>query len=205
MNKILIHGLGQDASSWKQTVSKMEKKNEVVCLELLSTLEGKEVNYPNLYHAFSDYCDSVNEKLDLCGLSLGAVLALKYATEHPQKIHSLVLIAGQYKMPKLLLKMQNIIFRLMPKAVFDKIGLTKRDALKLTRSMMTIDLTDNLKKVVCPTLILCGEQDKTNRKSAIEMHRCIETSEIQFIQNAKHEVNMDVPAELAKILNDFYR
>ena len=35
----------------------------------------------------------------LCGLSLGGVLALNYAIEHPEKIKGMVLIATQYKMP----------------------------------------------------------------------------------------------------------
>lgn len=41
-------------------------------------------------------CDSFDVKIDLCGLSHGGVLALNYACVHPEKVHSLVLIATQY-------------------------------------------------------------------------------------------------------------
>ena len=35
--------------------------------------------------------------LNLCGLSLGAVLALNYAIDFPKKVNSLILIAPQYE------------------------------------------------------------------------------------------------------------
>ena len=39
--------------------------------------------------------DEIEEDICLCGLSLGGVLALNYAIEHPGKIKVLVLIARQ--------------------------------------------------------------------------------------------------------------
>lgn len=50
--------------------------------------------------------------------SLGAVLTLNYAIDHPDKVKALVLIAAQYKMPKKLLKVQNMLFHLMPNSAF---------------------------------------------------------------------------------------
>ena len=67
-----------------------------------------------------------DEKIDLCGLSLGGVLSLNYAIEYPHKINSLVLIAPQYKMPVNLLKVQNLLFRFMPKAAFQSTGFEKK-------------------------------------------------------------------------------
>ena len=89
-------------------------------------LEGKSVTYKELYSAFSGECDRENEGIVLCGLSLGAVLALNYAIDHPDKVRALVLIAAQYKMPKNLLKVQNILFHLMPNSAFNKMGLKKQ-------------------------------------------------------------------------------
>ena len=53
---------------------------------------------------------------------LGGILAMQYAIEHPEKMNSLVLIGTQYEMPKYLLKMQNLIFRIMPCSAFEKMG-----------------------------------------------------------------------------------
>ena len=89
-----------------------------VNLSLAGMLEGKSVTYKELYSAFSGECDRENEGIVLCGLSLGAVLALNYAIDHPDKVRALVLIAAQYKMPQKLLKVQNIFFHLMPYSPF---------------------------------------------------------------------------------------
>ena len=77
MRYIFIHGLGQTASSWDDTLSYMNCKDEVYCPELLSLLRGSEVEYGSLYRGFSEYCGDFDEPLALCGLSLGAVLAFE--------------------------------------------------------------------------------------------------------------------------------
>ena len=99
-----------------------------------------------MYAAFCDFCNGFSEPLNLCGLSLGSVLALNYAIDFPQKVNSLVLIAPQYDMPKFLLKVQNVLFKFMPESQFKDIGLKKNDFITLTNSMADMDFTDNLDK-----------------------------------------------------------
>ena len=72
-------------------------------------LEGKSATYKELYSAFSSECDKVNDEIVLCGLSLGAVLALNYAIDHPDKVKSLVLIAAQYKMPQKIIESSEYV------------------------------------------------------------------------------------------------
>ena len=99
------------------------------------------------------YCSNLSEPLDLCGLSLGAVLSLNYAIDNPEKISSLILIAPQYNMPKTLLKIQNIIFHFMPNSAFSKIGLTKKGFIEFTNSMMNIDFSENIKNLTYGQLL----------------------------------------------------
>ena len=99
------------------------------------------------------YCSNLSEPLDLCGLSLGAVLSLNYAIDNPEKINSLILIAPQYNMPKTLLKIQNIIFHFMPNSAFSKIGLTKKGFIEFTNSMMNIDFSENIKNLTYGQLL----------------------------------------------------
>lgn len=67
----------------------------------------------------------VKEPLRICGLSLGALLAIDFAIRHEEKVDSLVLIGAQYKVPSLLIDFQNLIFRCMPNKVFESMGLPK--------------------------------------------------------------------------------
>ena len=53
-----------------------------VCLSLAEMLEGKAATDGELYTAFSEECNKENDEIVLCGLSLGAVLALDYAIDH---------------------------------------------------------------------------------------------------------------------------
>lgn len=52
--------------------------------------------------------------------------------------------------------------------------------------------------------MLCGEKDSTNKKAATNITEGIIESEIQFIKRVGHEVNIDTPEELARVLNNFY-
>lgn len=204
MYKVFIHGLGQNASSWSETISYMEYQKSSVYPELSSFIEKEDVSYSKLYKGFAEYCDSISEPLNLCGLSLGAVLALNYTLDNPEKVKSLVLIAPQYKMPKLLLKFQNTLFRFMPESAFRSIGMTRNDFIALTNSMMDLNLDKDLKTITCPVLLLCGEKDRANKKATKELAKRIEKAEIQFIKNSKHEMNLDSSKELAKTLDSFY-
>ena len=204
MNHIFLHGLGQNSLSWNKTISFLKDKQHVVCPDLYSFFKSNVVTYENLYQAFSKYCNNLSEPLDLCGLSLGAVLSLNYAIDNPKKINSLILIAPQYNMPKTLLKIQNIIFHFMPNSAFSKIGLTKKSFMELTNSMMNIDFSENIKNISCPTLILCVEKDEVNKKASKCLSENIIKSEFKLVKNANHEVNIDAPKELAEIIDNFY-
>lgn len=91
MQQIFVHGLGQMPSSWDKTIENLKINSNCNCPDLSEMLQSKEANYANLYTTFSEYCDKVSEPIAICGLSLGAILALHYGIEHPNKIKSLAL------------------------------------------------------------------------------------------------------------------
>lgn len=204
MKYIFIHGLGQNSLSWSSVISFMPKEFNLGCPDLFSLIGDEEVNYFNLYKSFSEYCNNISEPLNLCGLSLGGILALNYAIEYPDKVNSLVLIGTQYKMPKTLLKFQNIIFRLMGSGTFEKMGVKKKDIISLTNSMVDLDFSNSLKDVFCETLILCGEKDSANKKASMYLEANIKNAKMQIIENAGHEVNLEAPEKLALQLKMFY-
>ncbi len=203
MSFLLIHGLGQTPSSWDKVVCSMPPSSPAHCPDLPLLLLDEECTYPNLFHAFSEYCNSFSAPLHLCGLSLGAVLALHYAIKNPGKVGSLVLIAPQYKMPQKLLQLQNVIFRCMPKSAFQGLGFDKWNFIKLTDSMSRLDFTEHL-DITCPLLILCGEKDYANKRACVQLVSQLPHATFQLVEKAGHEVNKDAPEALATILNHFY-
>lgn len=202
MTCVFLHGLGQRAADWERTLSQTACRAEALCPELNELLAG-ERTYASLYRAFCAYCEALEAPFALCGLSLGAVLALQYTMEHPARVGKLALIAPQYKMPKLLLRLQSAVFRWMPERMFQETGFTKRDFLRLTASMEALDFRQGLAQVACPVLILCGERDGANRKAAEGLAKRLKAARLRMIPGAGHEVNREAPEALGQILTDF--
>ena len=200
MKYILLHGMGQNASSWDKTISYLPDTVETACPELSNFFSEDNCNYNKMYSSFCRYCNSFSEPLNLCGLSLGAVLALNYAIDFPQKVSSLILIAPQYNMPKFLLKVQNVLFKFMPESQFKDIGFKKKDFITLTNSMADMDFTSSLNKVNCPVVVICGEKDNVNKKAAIKLARELPNAKFSTIDNSGHEVNVDNPQGLANAM-----
>ena len=204
MKYLYLHGLGQKPDSWNKVIKETKVSESSISLSLAGMLEGKDVTYSELYSAFSEECDKENEAIVLCGLSLGAVLALNYAIDHPDKVKALVLIAVQYKMPKKLLKFQNMLFRLMPNSMFRQIGFKKADVISLCGTMAELDFRDSLHNVSCPVLIVCGEKDNANKKASKELCHYLNNSYFHELMKTGHEANIEAPEELAIVLQQFY-
>lgn len=206
MKNILIHGLGQNDTSWNMVSEKLEKNGiKVETPNLYSMIKDKSFDYNSLFNEFTDYFNSFDGKLNLCGLSLGGILALHYTKKFPNKVNSLILIGTPYKIPKFLFKVQGIIFHLMPKSTFEKIGCLKKDFITLVNSMSNLDMASDLDKIECRMLILCGEKDNQNMEDARLLNNNIKNSEFKIIKNASHEVNIDNPDETFNMINDFWR
>lgn len=206
MKYLYLHGLGQSADSWNGVIRTVEAgaEDNSVCLDLPEMLRGRTASYSNLYAAFSEICDAEKEEIILCGLSLGGVLALNYAIDHPQKVKALVLIAAQYKMPVRLLKVQNWLFRFMPQSMFQQTGFGKLDFISLCSTMAELDFSDSLNRVSCPALVVCGEKDRVNKKASVELADILRDSQFREIPEAGHEVNLKSPEKLASLLREFY-
>ena len=202
--KIFVHGSGHKATSWEKTISYMTNNEDIVCPNLSSILEGKEASYENLYSSFVKYCNEFDGQIHLCGLSLGGILALNFALDFPQKVKTLVLIGTPYKVPKVAFSFQNIIFRFLPKSIFETMAFDKKNTFALGDTMKNLDFSDRVKNIKCPTLILCGKKDSANMKSADYLSQSIRSAELKIIENTGHVVNEKNPKALADILNEYY-
>lgn len=204
MKNILIHGLGQNSKDWDTIKNELETREiSSIAPDLFDLAKGRELNYPIVYQVFSELCESFKDKLNLCGLSLGGLLALNYAIEHPKKINSLVLIGTPYEIPKGFLKLQNFVFKFMPKSVFQNMGVSKKDFIRLSKSMANLNFMESA-ALECPALILCGAKDKTNMESAKRFHESMKNSKLVIVDDSGHEVNKDNPNELVSILQNFW-
>jgi len=197
---VLLHGLGQSAQDWNAVLAQLPD-GPIDCPELFSLLEA-ETTYPNLLQGLEQRYAEESEPLLLCGLSLGAVLALDFAIRHGEQVAGLVLMAPRYHVSSWLVDFQNLIFRGMPERAFQGMGLSKKDAIALTRSMRKLDLRDGLDRVTCPVTILCGKKDKANREAAETLAERLPQAALRLVPGAGHELNKEAPKEVAAVLRE---
>ena len=205
MKKILIHGSGHKADSWNKVITYMNNDKDILCPNLSTILNGKEASYDNLYNSFVEYCNKIEGKIDLCGLSLGGILVLNYAIDYPDKVEKLVLIGTPHKVPKVMFSIQNIIFKFLPKNLFETMAFNKKDTFILGNTMKNLDFSDRVQNIKCPTLIVCGENDSANIKSAHYLAENIEIAKLEIMKNTGHIINEESPKELAKTLAEFWK
>ena len=110
-----------------------------------------------------------------------------------------------YEIPKKIFKLQNFIFKFMPKSTFENMGIKKNDFINLTNSMADLDIKSKVDNIKCKALILCGEKDNVNMESAKQLNRNIKASKLEIIKNAGHEVNTENPKELARVISKYWK
>ena len=206
MTRIFLHGLGQGPDAWAAVLGRLAGSAAAAAPDLAEWLRSGDGTYASLLRAVSDACRSASGPVDLCGLSLGAVLALHHTAMFPQSVRSLVLIAPQVQVPARLLALQSLLFRLLPEhLVTGGASFRKKELLALTRSMAGLDLTAGLCAVTCPTLVVCGQRDRPNRAAAEHLAAALPQAALRIVSDAGHEVNRDSPQALAEALNGFWQ
>ncbi|MBW1637830.1 alpha/beta fold hydrolase [Microbacterium resistens] len=143
------------------------------------------------------------EQAHVCGLSLGAMIALQLALDHPTRVRSLTLAAGQVKPPKLLMAVQSAVMRVLPSSVFEKQGAAKEVMLPVLRAVGRVDFSARLASVSVPTLVLCGEKDRPNLPAARQLTQGIRDAQLHIIPGAGHQSHLQAPDEFSRALGAF--
>ena len=198
MELVILHGLGQDSNSWNEVKEELENINPII--PNLFKIKDK-ISYDNVYKNLEKILEDKVEII-LCGLSLGGVLALNYAYNHPDKLRKLILIGIPYIIPQELIDKQNDMFNQMPGEAFNGLGLNKADFINLVNTTFDVDIPKWVKGISCKTIVACGDNDIANLDSCKIVNRKIEESKFVLINNSGHMVNSDKPKETALLIKD---
>ena len=80
----------------------------------------------------------------------------------------------------------------------------KESTFVLGNSMKKLDFSGRVRGMRCPVLIICGEKDRSNIRSAQYLSQNIPGAELQLIEHTGHVVNEENPKALPERLNKFY-
>ena len=200
MKLIFLHGLGQSAESWKEVQ------------ELLADYPSEAIElFPSGVATYQEAKERIYQRLTvetepfvLIGLSLGAALALELSSYEIPNLQSLVLSGCPLKLAgNIPFYIQLLIFKLLPKKVFEKQGADKAFMVGVSEELKTLDLTDISRTCPYPTLLICGSKDKPNLSSMRSLHKLISESQFQIIPDGPHVLNKEKPKEFVENTRSF--
>jgi 3-oxoadipate enol-lactonase len=216
---VLLHGLGTGPSGWKPQVEAFSPSRAVITPALrldpgfdFSSEAGRLLD------------DLEEEKIDLGGLSLGALVALRMAVEAPERVHRLAVSAGYASLPGLLALLQLALggaTRLMPEralrnqlcagiaepyretAKVETAQLDGKAVRHVFREGQRFDISAALGQLTMPVLVLVGENDWANGRLSRKLADQLPNAELEVVPGAGHVANLDAPDAFTEALRRF--
>ena len=200
MKLTFLHGLGQDAHSWQGVQDALSPLQS----ESFAIFSHPSESYQEAKERLTEYLQQESEPFILVGLSLGGVLALDLSSRDLQQLKGLVLSGTQYKLnTNLLYRLQILLFRLLPKHVFEKQEANKQQMLQILTELKGLNLTDTVKACPLPSLVICGSKDWANQSSSKKLAKLLPKGRYQEIADGGHLLNTQKPHELAQAIKEF--
>lgn len=203
---VLLHGLGQSPQSWQDQVTTMPAGFKAVAPWLRGTRPGRDETF-DVPSAADDVLALLNqngvEQMALVGVSLGAVVALDAAIRAPQTVSHLVLVAGQVNPPKSVIRLQRLMFSLVPSRRLAALGVEKKRFLQALDEAARVDYRGRLGEVTAKTLVVVGSRDKANGPAARDLAAGIPGARLAVIEGADQQPNVDRPDAFNALLWPF--
>lgn len=213
---MLLHGLGTGSSAWNPQIEAFPDERELIAPFLVLDLDVAVRHVREIVDG--------EEAVDLCGLSFGALVALRVAIERPQRVRRLVLAAGFAHLPRRLRALQLLlaaVVRLMPRRTLIR-GLAsavpaeyRADAeralssaspaavSRVMRAGARYDVAAAARRLDIPTLVVCGNRDRHNVPLSRELAELLPRGELRLVPDAGHVVNLEQPKAFTALLAEF--
>jgi 3-oxoadipate enol-lactonase len=218
---VFLHGLGTGPGGWLPQVQAFSAERDVVT----PAFRGSE---PFSFEGASrQLADELSDRgpVDMCGLSLGALVALRYAADHPEQVARLTVCAAFLRLPRRFRAFQALvtgIVRMLPPRTMRKTlvsnvpapyrdealesirDLTSQEAVHLMRTGSRFDVTGETGRLTMPVLVLCGERDRVNLKLSRMLAEALPNARFGEVPSAGHVANLDNPQAFNALLRDFF-
>jgi len=219
---VLLHGWGQNIEMMRPLGEKLSKNFRITILDLPGFGESSEPSDSLTIYDYNDILEEFLERLNisnpiLIGHSFGGRISIIYSSKN--KVEKLVLFGSpcvvKQKKPSLKVK----ILKFMKKVpVINKLeGIAKkhigsRDYKNASDMMRKIlvntvneDLSDNCKKIKCPTLLIWGDNDaEVSVEEAKEIESMIEDAGLIVLPNSTHYAYLENLNHVVNILKNFF-
>ncbi|MBQ8901521.1 MAG: alpha/beta hydrolase [Bacilli bacterium] len=218
---ILLHGWGQNIEMMKPIGDKYKDNFNILILDLPGFGKSEE---PPFSWTIDDYVELVHDfvkklklkRIVLIGHSFGGRVSLLYASKY--KCDKLICLASPYcpevtKLPlknRIYKKLKKIpVLNIVAKLLQKNVGSSDyRNASEVMRGVLVkavnYDLTEFVKKIECPTLLVWGDLDTAvPYKRAYELQNLIKDSGVVLYNGATHYAYLERLTELILVLDNF--
>lgn len=203
---VFLHGLGQTPQTWQDQVTALPAGLKAVAPWIRGTRPGRPLEF-SVQEAADEVLALLTangvDQMALCGVGMGAVVALDAAVREPDTVSHLVLASGQAHPPVSVNRLQKLALRATPAGRFAAVGIDKRHALRVLDELARMDYRDRLGQVTARTLVLHGADDRPGRAAAAELHAGIPGSRLEEVAGAGATPHNDQPGRFNDLLYDF--
>ena len=218
---VFLHGWGQNIKMMESLAKPFCKKYNVLIIDLPGFGESEE---PKEIWSIYDYSEMVNELLKelkiknpiLIGHSFGGKISLAYAIKYnPSKI---VLLASPYKKnikkPTLKMKIYKTVKKIpllnkLEGFVKNHVGSTDyKNASEMMKKILVnhvnLDLTDEVKNIKCPTLLIWGTNDSAvSYEDGKALEKLIPNAGLVTYEGCTHYAYLERLDQTIRVLNSF--
>lgn len=202
---VFLHGIGTGPQSWEAQIAGLPPGYTGFAPAIAGTADGD----PSftLERAAADVVRRLDDRgadvVHVCGLSLGAMVAVQLTVDHPERVASLVLSGGQVRPPRALMAAQSVLMRLLPARLVAPDGTSKARVIAVLHEVARMDFRARLAGITVPTLVVCGSKDLPNLPAARALAAGIPGARLQIIDGARHEINTEDPDAFSAVLAQF--
>lgn len=196
---ILLHGAGAASRMWKKQLSGLSERYHVIAPDLPGF--GRSPG-PFSLQACADAVAALigeSQPVNLCGMSLGALVAAQVAAEHPASVRRLILQGASIR-PAERGRGAIRFYRSRPGWWYMKTASDLHDRptlLAVVNAAEEADITDLLPRIAAPTLILCGARDNESLPDAQLLVDAISRAYLVVVPHTGHLM----PVTAAKAFN----
>lgn len=218
---VLLHGWGQNIEMMKPVGDKLQKNNRIIIVDLPGFGESKE---PDEIWTMYDYANCINKllknlKVDnpiMIGHSFGGKISLIYASKY--KVNKLILFGSPFKQEIKKLSTKTKILKFLKKVPilnklegFAKKHIGSRDYKQASEFMrkilvehVNLDITEDVKKIDCSTLIVWGSMDQeVPIEEAYELEKLIKDAGVVEYEGCSHYAYLERLPQTIKVIKSF--
>lgn len=215
---VFLHGWGQNIEMMEPLAKPFQNDYHVIIFDLPGFGKSEEPphawtlqEYVEMIHAYLE--EKKIEKPNLVGHSFGGKISLLYASMYPTK--NLVLLASPYKVRR---KKPSLSVRILKQTkklpglkkvseyLKSKMGSTDyKNATPIMRDVLVkhvnTDLTQDAKKITCPTIMIWGTDDQAVPLSdAYELEKIIQNSAVIVYEKKTHYAYLENLNQTVRII-----